>query len=101
MQSVIDFADGGGLVMGICNGFQTLVEAGLLPGGLIRNTGPQVRLPLRQPARRDDGHAVHRAPVEKGELLRIVVKHNEGNYTVDPDDAGAHEGRRPDRRCAT
>ena len=39
MQSVIDFAHEGGLVMGICNGFQTLVEAGLLPGALIRNTG--------------------------------------------------------------
>ena len=39
MQSIIDFAAGGGLVMGICNGFQTLIEAGLLPGGLIRNTG--------------------------------------------------------------
>ena len=59
MQSITDFAADGGLVMGICNGFQILIEAGLLPGGLIRNTGPQVRLQVRQPARRDGGHAVH------------------------------------------
>ena len=41
MRSVAEFAAGGGLVMGICNGFQTLCEAGLLPGVLIRNTGLQ------------------------------------------------------------
>ena len=49
----------GGLVMGICNGFQTLVEAGLLPGRPHPQHRAQVRLPLRQPARRDHGHALH------------------------------------------
>ena len=84
MQAVIDFAGDGGLVMGICNGFQTLVEAGLLPGGLIRNTGLKfvcryVNLRVETAATPFTGDC------EKGDLLRIVVKHNEGNYTVDPD----------------
>ena len=83
MQSIADFAADGGLVMGICNGFQILIEAGLLPGGLIRNTGLKfvckyVNLRVETTATPFTGAC---AP---GELLRIVVKHNEGNYTVDP-----------------
>ena len=49
----------GGPVLGICNGFQILLEAGLLPGALLRNAG-QVPLRARRPARRADRHAVHR-----------------------------------------
>jgi len=84
MQSVIDFANDGGLVMGICNGFQTLVEAGLLPGGLIRNTGLKfvcryVNLLV------ETTDTPFTSACTPGDLLRIVVKHNEGNYTVDPD----------------
>jgi len=84
MQSVIDFAGDGGLVMGICNGFQTLVEAGLLPGGLIRNTGLKfvcryVNLLV------ETTDTPFTSACTPGDLLRIVVKHNEGNYTVDPD----------------
>ena len=83
MQSVIDFAHEGGLVMGICNGFQTLVEAGLLPGALIRNTG--LKFVCRYVNLRVETAATPFTSVcEKGDLLRIVVKHNEGNYTVDP-----------------
>lgn len=84
MQSVIDFANNGGLVMGICNGFQTLVEAGLLPGGLIRNTGLKfvckyVNLRVETTATPFTGACA------EGDLLRIVVKHNDGNYIVDPE----------------
>ena len=84
MQSVIDFAEGGGLVMGICNGFQTLVEAGLLPGGLIRNTGLKfvcryVNLLV------ETTDTPFTSACSRGDVLRIVVKHNDGNYTVDPD----------------
>ena len=83
MQAVIDFANEGGLVMGICNGFQTLVEAGLLPGGLIRNTG--LKFVCRYVNLRvEAADTPFTGACEKGELLRIVVKHNEGNYTVDP-----------------
>ena len=84
MQSVIDFANDGGLVMGICNGFQTLVEAGLLPGGLIRNTG--LKFVCRYVNLRVEAtDTPFTGACDKGELLRIVVKHNEGNYTVDPE----------------
>jgi len=82
MQSVIDFAESGGLVMGICNGFQTLVEAGLLPGGLIRNTG--LKFVCRYVNLRVETTATpFTSACTPGDVLRIVVKHNEGNYTVD------------------
>jgi len=84
MRSVAEFAAGGGLVMGICNGFQTLCEAGLLPGVLIRNTGLQFI--CRYVNLRVDNRATpFTSACADGELLRIVVKHNEGNYQVDPD----------------
>lgn len=84
MQSVVDFARGGGLVMGIGNGFQTLVEAGLLPGALIRNTGLKfvcTYVNLRVEATTTPFTGAY----NRGDLLRIVVKHNDGNYIVDPE----------------
>jgi phosphoribosylformylglycinamidine synthase I len=83
MQSVAEFAAGGGLVMGICNGFQTLCEAGLLPGVLIRNTGLQFICRYVN-LRVDNSATPFTSACADGELLRIVVKHNEGNYQVDP-----------------
>jgi len=69
---------------GHCNGFQTLVEAGLLPGGLIRNTG--LKFVCRYVNLRvETTDTPFTSACETGELLRIVVKHNEGNYTVDPE----------------
>jgi len=83
MQSITDFAADGGLVMGICNGFQILIEAGLLPGGLIRNTG--LKFVCRYVNLRVETTATpFTSACDKGDVLRIVVKHNEGNYTVDP-----------------
>jgi phosphoribosylformylglycinamidine synthase I len=82
MQSVAEFAATGGLVMGICNGFQTLCEAGLLPGVLIRNTG--LRFICRYVNLRVDNPVTpFTSACEAGALLRIVIKHNEGNYQVD------------------
>jgi phosphoribosylformylglycinamidine synthase I len=83
MQSVAEFAAQGGLVMGICNGFQTLCEAGLLPGVLIRNTGLQF-ICRYVDLRVDNAATPFTSACADGELLRIVVKHNEGNYQVDP-----------------
>ena len=84
MQAVIDFAASGGLVMGICNGFQTLVEAGLLPGALIRNTG--LKFVCRYvDLRVETTDTPFTSACGTGEVLRIVVKHNDGNYTVDPE----------------
>ena len=84
MGAITEFAAQGGLVMGICNGFQILIEAGLLPGGLIRNTGLKFvcRYVNLRVETRDTPFTSACRP---GGLLRIVVKHNEGNYTVDPD----------------
>ncbi len=83
MDAVSEFADAGGLVIGICNGFQILTEAGLLPGALIRNTC--LTFVCRYVNLRVETTATpFTATCAAGELLRIVVKHNEGNYTVDP-----------------
>jgi len=84
MQAVRDFAAHGGLVIGICNGFQTLVESGLLPGGLLRNMG--LKFVCRYVNLRvENAQTPFTNACREGSLLRIVVKHNEGNYTVDPE----------------
>jgi phosphoribosylformylglycinamidine synthase len=84
MQSVIDFANAGGPVMGMCNGFQILCESGLLPGALIRNQSLSyicewVR--VRVETARTRFTSVCRA----GEILRIPIKHGEGCYVADED----------------
>jgi phosphoribosylformylglycinamidine synthase len=82
MQAVRDFAADGGLVIGICNGFQTLVESGLLPGGLLRNMG--LKFVCRYVNLRvENADTPFTSSCREGDLLRIVVKHNEGNYAVD------------------
>jgi phosphoribosylformylglycinamidine synthase subunit PurQ / glutaminase len=84
MGSVIEFAQRGGLVLGICNGFQILTEAGLLPGALLRNAG--LKFVCRYVNLRvDNARTAFTNACEQGDLLRIVVKHNEGNYSVDPE----------------
>jgi len=82
MESIIDFAHAGGLVMGICNGFQVLCEAGLLPGALIRNRGlrfvcTRVHLRLEQ----TDTPFTCRGT--RGEILTLPIKHGEGCYVAD------------------
>jgi phosphoribosylformylglycinamidine synthase len=84
MESVKKFADGGGLVLGICNGFQILTESGLLPGALMRNAGlkyicKQVHL------RTETADSPFTSQLEKGEVLRIPIGHMEGNYFCDPE----------------
>jgi len=82
MQAVRDFAADGGLVIGICNGFQTLVESGLLPGGLLRNMG--LKFVCRYVNLRvENAETPFTNTCQEGDLLRIIVKHNEGNYAVD------------------
>lgn len=82
MQAVQQFAAGGGLVLGICNGFQILCEAGLLPGALIRNRSLQFRCEhvyLKTVTR--ESPFTSRIPA--GQLLRIPVAHGEGCYFAD------------------
>ena len=82
MQSVTRFANDGGLVLGICNGFQILTEAGLLPGALIRNAGlkyicKQVHL------RTETTNSAFTNQLKVGEVLQIPIGHMEGNYYCD------------------
>lgn len=82
METVAAFARDGGPVIGICNGFQILCEAGLLPGALVRNEGLKYRcLPVT--LRVEKTRAVHLAGAAPGDLLRIPIKHGEGRYVCD------------------
>jgi phosphoribosylformylglycinamidine synthase len=88
MGAVADFAADGGLVLGICNGFQTLLEAGLLPGAMLRNIG--LKFVCRYVNLRvENADTPFTRSCHEGDLLRIVVKHNEGNYTADPETLAA------------
>jgi phosphoribosylformylglycinamidine synthase I len=83
MGEIERFAGRGGLVLGICNGFQILLEAGLLPGAMLRNRSLRFIC-------RDVGLEVvdERTPFtcacRRGEVLRVPIAHNEGNYFIDP-----------------
>ena len=84
MRAVVGFAGAGGLVLGVCNGFQVLIEAGLLPGALMRNAGlkfvcdsvPLTVATSASPFTR--GYAV-------GETIRLPIAHHDGNYFADPE----------------
>ena len=82
MESVRKFADGGGLVLGICNGFQILCESGLLPGALMRNVGLKyVCKPVL--VRVENNQTPFTNTCQKGEVLTIPIGHMEGNYFCD------------------
>jgi phosphoribosylformylglycinamidine synthase subunit PurQ / glutaminase len=82
MESVRKFADGGGLVLGICNGFQILCESGLLPGALMRNVGLKyVCKPVQ--VRVENAETPFTGTCQKGEVLTIPIGHMEGNYFCD------------------
>jgi phosphoribosylformylglycinamidine synthase len=82
MQSVRSFADSGGLVLGICNGFQILCEAGLLPGALMRNAGQ--RYICRQlHLRAETANSPFTDGLIQGQVLRMPIGHMEGNYFCD------------------
>jgi phosphoribosylformylglycinamidine synthase subunit PurQ / glutaminase len=79
MESVIEFAHEGGVVLGICNGFQVLCEAGLLPGALLRNTS--LRFVFRQvDLEIVDGDTAFTRAGAQGQILSIPVKHTTGRY---------------------
>jgi phosphoribosylformylglycinamidine synthase subunit PurQ / glutaminase len=92
MGAVTRFAASGGPVLGICNGFQVLCEAGLLPGVLRPNR--QLEFVCRDVAVRvEHPDTPFTAVCEPGELLVIPVKHGEGNWYADPEQVAALEGR--------
>jgi len=82
MKEVVSFAHRGGVVLGICNGFQILCEAGLLPGALLRNdcltfVCKYVHLRVENPGTRLTSRC------QRGEVLRVPIAHGDGNYVVD------------------
>jgi phosphoribosylformylglycinamidine synthase subunit PurQ / glutaminase len=82
MKSVEKFAKGGGMVLGVCNGFQTLLEAGLLPGAMMRNSG--LRFICRQVhVRVEQTDTPFTCAAERGQILKVPIAHSDGNYHAD------------------
>ncbi|PIR17190.1 MAG: phosphoribosylformylglycinamidine synthase I [Deltaproteobacteria bacterium CG11_big_fil_rev_8_21_14_0_20_49_13] len=82
MKSIIDFANSGGLTIGICNGFQVLTESGLLPGVLMRNATlsficKHVKLKV------ENNKTPFTGKYEEGEVITVPIAHNDGNYFCD------------------
>lgn len=82
MSAVAEFAAAGGPVVGICNGFQVLTEAGLLPGALQKNAGLKFVCAPAQLRVESTDSALTRE-VQKGDILSVPINHFEGNYTCD------------------
>ncbi|MEO6795664.1 MAG: phosphoribosylformylglycinamidine synthase subunit PurQ [Candidatus Dormibacter sp.] len=83
MESVARFADRGGLVLGICNGFQVLQEARMLPGALLRNVSCEFRCEWVS-LRVEQSASAFTAECRPGQVLRIPISHGEGNFYADP-----------------
>jgi phosphoribosylformylglycinamidine synthase I len=93
MQSVGKFAKSGGMVLGICNGFQILLEAGLLPGAMMRNSGLRfICRPVHIRVEQTDTPFTNSA--SKGQILKVPIAHSDGNYTCDEATLAALERNR-------
>ena len=93
MPAVARFAERGGPVLGICNGFQVLLEAGLLPGAMVRNRGIKFvsrLVPVRVEA--TDTPFTHACTA--GQVLTLPIAHGEGNYYADAELVAALEANR-------
>jgi phosphoribosylformylglycinamidine synthase subunit PurQ / glutaminase len=100
MTAVAEFARRGGPVLGICNGFQILLEAGLLPGAMLRNRDLKFHCEhVRVRVEQADTPFTRRARV--GQVLSLPIAHGEGNYYAEPDVVAALEasGRIVFRYC--
>ncbi len=84
MAAVTRFAERGGPVLGICNGFQVLLEAGLLPGAMVRNKGIKFVSKL-VPVRVDQNDTPFTRACTPGQILHLPIAHGEGNYYAAPD----------------
>ena len=82
MNSVEKFAKSGGLVLGICNGFQILLEAGLLPGAMMRNSGLRfICKPVH--LRVEETNSPFTNAAKRGQILTLPIAHSDGNYNCD------------------
>ena len=94
MAAVSDFAAQGGPVLGICNGFQILLECGLLPGAMLRNRDLKFHCEIVR-VRVEQTDTPFTALAEAGQVLRLPIAHGEGNYFAPPETLAALEaGRR-------
>ena len=90
-QAVIDFANKGGYVLGVCNGFQVLTETGLLPGALMRNAGLKFlckSVGLRVATASSDFTSAY----TKGDVISVPIAHHDGNYNVDDENLARLKG---------
>ena len=91
MQAVVEAAERGVAVLGVCNGFQVLTEAGLLPGALMRNAG--IRFVCREVALRvETSQSLFTAGYQAGQRIVIPVAHHDGNYFADDETLDRLEG---------
>jgi phosphoribosylformylglycinamidine synthase len=84
MEKVIPFAQDGGFVLGICNGFQILTEAGLLPGALLHNTQRKF-ISKDIYLKTETHHSQITQGIPEGKILKIPIAHGEGRYYTDPE----------------
>jgi phosphoribosylformylglycinamidine synthase subunit PurQ / glutaminase len=82
MKAIGEFANKGGLVYGICNGFQILTEAGLLPGALLRNVTMKYICKFVE-LRTETANTPYTNLLRKGQILRIPIGHGDGNFYAD------------------
>lgn len=93
MSAVRQFAERGGPVLGICNGFQVLLEAGLLPGAMVRNQRTKFVSQL-VPVRVEQTDTPFSSACTPGQVLQMPIAHGEGNYYADPETLEALEAHR-------
>ena len=91
MKAVRDFASKGGHVLGVCNGFQILIEAGLLPGGLLRNQTLRF-LSMDCRLRVERAGTPFTSRWQKGAVFRAPMAHGDGNYFCEPETLARLEG---------
>ncbi len=91
MSAIRAFAAQGGHVLGVCNGFQILTEAGLLPGALLRNAGLRF-LSQDSRLRVEQTDTLFTEGYAKGQIIRAPLAHGDGNYTADDETVAALEG---------
>jgi len=84
MKAVVAYADNGGKVLGICNGFQVLTEAGLLPGALKRNNGLHF-ISKHHMLKVENTNNVFLKKLSNGDRVNIPIAHHDGNYYIDAD----------------
>ena len=83
METVVEFANRGGLVLGICNGFQILLEAGLLPGAMLRNKDLSF-ICEEIYVRVENADTPFTNQCQSGQVLKLPIAHADGNYYTDP-----------------